>query len=80
MKNNFVIINENFLEMKECNLLHLFYYQRNIDDRKEKWEGFKPYVDMALKQYNIDDIEVVQSIIDGMEELFHGRIYEQLFT
>lgn len=71
---------ENFLEMKECNLLHLFYYQRNIGNRKEMWEGFRPYVDMALKQYNIDDIEVVQSIIDSMEEVFRGRIYGELFA
>lgn len=71
---------EKFLEMKECNLLHLFYYQRHIDDRKEKWEGYRQYVDMALKQYNVDDIEVIRSIVDAMEEIFQGRIYEDLFS
>lgn len=71
---------ENFLEMKECNLLHLFYYQRNIDDRKKKWEEYRQYVDTALKQYNVDDIEVIRSIVDAMEEIFQGRIYEDLFS
>lgn len=69
-----------FLEMKECSLLHLFYYQMNIDNRKEKWEEYGQYVDMALNQYNVADIGVIQSIIDAMEEIFQGKIYEDLFS
>ena len=64
------------LDMQIFNLLHVFYRQKKVDvHNKDEWD-YRHYVDEALKNYDLDKVEVIQGIIDDMGRIFHGAIYQ----
>ena len=68
------------MKMSEYNILHIFYFQKNVDvQNKEEWD-YKSYIDNALKEYDLTKIEVIQSIVNAMSQIFHGRIYQDFLV
>ena len=71
---------QNLMKMSEYNMLHIFYFQKNVDvQNKEEWD-YKSYIDNALKEYDLTKIEVIQSIVNAMSQIFHGRIYQDFLV
>lgn len=69
----------NLMSTQEYNLLHIFYFQKTEDIHQKGGWDCSSFVDNALKEYDLQQIEVVQRIIDSMGEVFHGRIYQGFF-
>lgn len=69
----------NLLKSQKFNLLHFFYFLKQSDPNKEELE-YKKWIDIALKQYDLRKIEVIQNIVDTMAEIFSGRIYEKMYA
>lgn len=65
--------------IQEYDILHIFYYLRDVDVRNnEEWD-YKSYIDNALKVYDLTKIETIQSILDIMGVIFSGSIYQEFF-
>ena len=69
----------NLLKSQKFNLLHFFYFLKQSDPNKEELE-YKKWIDIALKPYDLRNIEVIQNIVDTMAEIFSGRIYEKVYA
>lgn len=69
---------QNLMKMEEYNIFHILYFQSNVDDHNEEW-NYKFYIDNALKEYDLTKIEVIQSIVNVMSQIFHGVIYQDFF-
>lgn len=64
------------LDTENFNLLHVLYCQNEMDIHNTVEWDYQHYVDEALKNYELDKVEVVQGIIDDMGRIFHGAIYQ----
>lgn len=64
------------MQENDYNILHVFYYQKEIDkDNAGEWE-YRTYIENALAGYDLGNIEVIEGILDAMYQIFGGRFYQ----
>lgn len=67
---------QRLMHESDYSLLHVFYYQKEIDkDNAGEWEC-RTYIENALSGYELGEIEVVERILDDMYLIFRGRFYQ----
>lgn len=68
---------ECLLDAESYSLMHVFFYRKQYNkEGAGEWEC-RPYIEKALSGYELDKIEVVQSILDDMYQICNGRIYSK---
>ena len=64
------------MQENDYNILHVFYYQKEIDkDNAGEWE-YRAYIENALAGCDLGNIEVIEGILDAMYQIFGGRFYQ----
>ena len=64
------------MQENDYNILHVLYYQKEIDkDNVGEWE-YSAYIEKALAGCDLGNIEVIEGILDAMYQIFGGRFYQ----
>ncbi|WMC91969.1 P-loop NTPase fold protein [Kineothrix sp. MB12-C1] len=66
-----------FMSAQDYDLLHILFYQKELNaKRNEAWDC-KSYIDKSLNSYDLAKIEDVQNILDIVGQAFSGRLFQE---